>query len=101
MLFLNLIDLFKIVLDALEYQLLLVLHVSVKKSPNFFSGSSWVKMNIRILFYSLFRSPVQKSKMGPFFLKRILQVGILAVYSFVEFESLKNWLIPPRPFVVS
>ena len=33
----------------------------------FFFGSSQVKMNIRILFYSLFRSPVQKSGMGPFF----------------------------------
>ena len=31
MLFLNLIDLFKIVLDSLKYQLLLVLYVSVKK----------------------------------------------------------------------
>ena len=88
MLFLNLIDLFKIVLDALKYQLLLILYVLVKKKSkifhlilcfkekqlffavktvSFFIGSSQVKMNIRILFYSLLRSPVQKSGMGPFF----------------------------------
>ena len=36
MLFLNLIDLFKIVLDSLKYQLLLVLCVSVKKKSKIF-----------------------------------------------------------------
>ena len=53
-------------------------------------------MNIRILFYSLFRSPVQKSGMGPFFFfLRILQVGILPVeqcfsINFPSFSQLPN-----------
>ena len=39
-------------------------------------------MDIRILFYSLFRSPVQKSGMGPFFFcfyLSFLQAGLLTV----------------------
>ena len=55
-------------------------------------------MNIRILFYSLFKSPVQKSGIGPFFFYlRILQVGILAVllisaslYESVAFDELNK-----------
>ena len=107
-LFLNLLDLFKIVLGSLKYQLPLVLYVSVKKKSkifhfilffykkqlflaqkmgsNFF-GSSQVKMNIRIVFYSLFRSPVQKSVRCPFFFISLsfLQPGSLTVGTSLRF----------------
>ena len=87
-LFLNLLDLFKIVLGTLKYKLLLVLYVSIRKKSNMFHfilffyekqlflaqktvsnffGSSQDKMNIRIVFCSLFRSSVQKSVRCPFF----------------------------------
>ena len=57
-------------------------------------------MDIRILFYSLFRSPVQKSGIGPsfiFYFLIILQVRILADNLFSKYTPLPMFSISPSP----
>ena len=100
MLFLNLIDRFKIVLESLKYQLLLGLYVSVKKKVKKISFNTiflgkisrflliktvlffWLKSGQnehQNLFYSLLGPLCKNLGWVQFFFFRILQVRLLAV----------------------